>query len=152
MAENLKNTENLPKKNFEYLLAQQQEAMLKQQQTFLTNLQSILICSRQTPHSMMGSSGSSRQGTNNMSAGSSGSSRQRTNCISLNINQDKSHQRQTGDKRKHSSDDGSYDDDDRLSVTAGHDFDIIVDHQSFRVLYASFTLKHIRAEMKNSNK
>ena len=37
----------------------------KQQQTFLTNLQSILISSRQT-HSM-GSSGSSRQGINSTS-------------------------------------------------------------------------------------
>ena len=106
-------------------LAQQQEAMLKQQQTFLTNPQSFLISSRQT-HSM-GSSGPSKQGTNDMSTGSSGSSRQGTNSMSLNTNQDKSHHHQAGDKRKHPSDDESYDDDDRLSPTAGHDFDVTVD-------------------------
>ena len=33
----------------------------------------------------------------------------------------------TGVKRKHLSDDESRDDDDRLSVTAGHDFDVTVD-------------------------
>ena len=100
--------------------------MLKQQQSFLTNFQSILNSNRQTPHSMMGSSGRSRQGTNDMSTGSSGSSRPGTNSMSLNINQDKSHHHQAGDKRKHPSDYESYDDDDRLSVTAGHDFDVIV--------------------------
>ena len=105
--------------------------MLKQQQTFLTNLQSIFISSRQT-HSM-GSSGLSRQGTNDMSAGPSGSSRQGTNTLSLNINQDKSYHHQAGDKRKYPSDNESYDDDDddddddRLSVTAGQDFDVTVD-------------------------
>ena len=33
----------------------------------------------------------------------------------------------TGVKRKHLSDDESRDDDDRLSITAGHDFDVTVD-------------------------
>ena len=107
--------------------------MLKQQQTFLTNLQSILISSRQT-HSM-GSSGPSRLGTNDMSARSSGSSRQGTNSMSLNINQDKSHHHQAGDKRKHPSDDESYDDDDRLSATAGHDFDVTVDGEAEQPLF-----------------
>ena len=129
-----KNTENLFHKNFEYLLAQQQEAMLKQQQTFLTNVESILISSRQT-HSM-GSSGPSRLGTNDMSARSSGSSRQGTNSMSLNINQDKSHHHQAGDKRKHPSNDESYDDDDRLSATAGHDFDVTVDGEDELSLYS----------------
>ena len=135
----LLKTQRIFHKNFEYLLAQQQEAMLKQQQTFLTNLQSILISSRQT-HSM-GSSGPSRQGTNDMSARSSGSSRQGTNSMSLNINQDKSHHHQAGDKRKHPSDDESYDDDDddddddRLLVTGGHDFDVTVDGQDELSLY-----------------
>ena len=46
--------------------------------------------------------------------------------MSININQDKSHH-QAGDKRKHSMDDESYDDDYQLSVTAGHDFDVTVD-------------------------
>ena len=55
----------------------------KQQQTFLTNLQSILISSRQT-HSM-GSSGPSGQGTNDMSTGCSGSSRQGINSTSLKV-------------------------------------------------------------------
>lgn len=45
------NTKNLLQKNFEYLLAQQQDAMLKRQQKFLTNLQSILVSSQQR-HSM----------------------------------------------------------------------------------------------------
>ena len=108
--------------------------MLKQQQTFLTNLQSILISSRQT-HSM-GSSGPSRLGTNDMFARSSGSSRQGTNSMSLNINQDKSHHHQAGDKRKHPSDDESYDDDDRLSATAGHDFDVTVDGEDELSLYS----------------
>ena len=110
--------------------------MLKQQQTFLTNLQSIFISSRQT-HSM-GSSGLSRQGTNDMSAGPSGSSRQGTNTMSLNINQDKSYHHQAGDKRKHPSDDESYDDDDddRLSVTAGQDFDVTVDGEDELSLYS----------------
>ena len=110
--------------------------MLKQQQTFLTNLESILISSQQT-HSM-GSSGSSGQGTNDMSTGSSRSSRQKTNSMSLNLNQDKSHHHQAGDKRKHPSDDESYDhddDDDRLSVTGGHDFDVTVDGQDELSLY-----------------
>ena len=122
-----KNTENLLQKNFEYLLAQQQEAILRQQQTFLTNFQSILISSRQTPHSTMGSSGPSRQGTNDMSTRSSGSSRPGTNSMSLNINQGKSHHHQAGDKRKHPSDYESYDDNDRLSVLIGHNFDVTVD-------------------------
>ena len=66
----------------------------------------------------MGSSGSLRQGTNDMPTGSSGSSRQGTNSMSLNINQEKSHY-QAREKRKHPSDDESYDDDDDwLSVTA----------------------------------
>ena len=116
-----KNIENLLHKNFEYLLAQQQEATLKQQQNFLTNLQSILISSPQT-HSMV-SSGSSRQGINDVSAGFSRSSRQGTSTMPLNINQYKSHHHQAGNKRKHLSDDESYDDDDddddddQLSVT-----------------------------------
>ena len=131
----LKNTENLLQKNFEYLIAQQQETMLKQQQTFLTNLQSILINSQQT-HSMMESSGPSRQGTNDMSTRCSGSSRQGANSMSLNINQGKSHCHQAGDKRKHPSDDESYDDDDRLSVTAGHFFDVTVDGENELSLYS----------------
>ena len=52
-----------------------------------------------------------------MPTGSSGSSRQGTNSMSLNINQEKSHY-QAREKRKHPSDDESYDDDDWLSVTA----------------------------------
>ena len=52
-----------------------------------------------------------------MSTGSSGSSRQGTNSMSLNINQEKSHY-QAREKRKHPSDDESYDGDDWLSVTA----------------------------------
>ena len=77
----------------------------------------------------MGSSGPSKQGTNDTSTGPSGSSRQGTNSMSLDTNQDKSHHHQAGDKRKHPSDDESYDDDDddRLSATAGHDFDVTVD-------------------------
>ena len=75
---------------------------------------------------MMGSSGLSRQGTYDMFTGSSGSSIQGTNSTSLNLNQDKSHHHQAGDKRKYP-DDESYDDDDQLSVTAGHDFDVTVD-------------------------
>ena len=98
----------------------------------------------------MGSSGPSRQETNNMSTGSSESSRQGTNSMYLNINQDKSHHHQAGDKRKHLSDDESYDDDDWLSVI-GCDrdkekclFEKLKSispqlHQSFRVLNASFT-------------
>ena len=84
----------------------------------------------------MGSSGPSRQGTNDMSKGSSESSRQGTNSMSLNINQDNSHHHQAGDKRKHLSDDESYDDDDRLSATAGHDFDITVDCEDEMLLYS----------------
>ena len=54
--------------------------------------------------------------------------------MSLNLNQDKSHHHQAGDKIKHPSDDESYDDDDdddddRLLVTAGHDFDVTADGQ-----------------------
>ena len=49
----------------------------------------------------MGSSVSSRQGTNDMSTGSSGSSRQGANNRSLNKNQDKRHYHQTGDIGKH---------------------------------------------------
>ena len=71
-----------------------------------------------------------------MSAGSCGSSRQGTSSMSLNINQDKSHHHQAGDKRKHPSDDESYDDDDRLSVTAGHDFDVTVDGEDELSLYS----------------
>ena len=84
----------------------------------------------------MGSSGPSRQGTNDMPTGSNGSSRQGTNSMSLNINQDKSHHHQAGDKRKHPSDDESYNDDDRLSVTAGHDFDVTVDGEDQLSLYS----------------
>ena len=127
--ESPKNKENFFQKNFEYLLAHQQEAILKQQQTFLTNLQSILISSRQK-HSMMGSSGPPRQGTNDMSTGSSGSCRQGTNSMSLNINQDKSHHHQAGDKRRDPLDD------DRLSVTARHDFDVTVDSEDELSLYS----------------
>ena len=47
--------------------------------------------------------------------------------MSLNKNQDKRHRHQAGDQRKHPSDDESCNDDDRLSVTAGHDFDVTVD-------------------------
>ena len=112
-------------KKFGYLLAQQQQAILKQQQTFLANLQSIFISTQQT-HSMEPSD-PSRQGTNDMSKGSSGTSRQGTNSMSLNINQDKSHHHQVGDKRKHPLDDESYDDDDWLSVTAENDFDLTED-------------------------
>ena len=76
---------------------------------------SILITSPQT-HS------------NDMSTGSSGSSRQGTSSMSLNTNQDKIHH-QVSDKRNHPSDVESYDDDDRLSVTAGHDFDVTADDE-----------------------
>ena len=47
--------------------------------------------------------------------------------MSININQDKRHHHQAVDKRKHSMDDESYDDDYQLSVTAGHAFDVTVD-------------------------
>ena len=84
----------------------------------------------------MGSSGPSRQETNDMSTGSSESSRQGTNSMSLNINQDKSHHHEAGDKRKHLLDDESYDNDDWLSLTAGHDFDITVDCEDEMLLYS----------------
>ena len=58
----------------------------------------------------MGFSVPSRQGANDMSTGSSGSSRQRTNSMPLNINQDKSHHHQAGDKKGNilQSDDENY--------------------------------------------
>ena len=84
----------------------------------------------------MGSSGPSRQGTNDMSTGSSGSSRQGTKSMPLNINQGKSHHHQAGNKGKHPSDDESHDDDDRLSVTAGHDFDVTVDGEEELSFYS----------------
>ena len=117
------NIEYFLHKNLEYLLAQQQDAMLKQQQMFLT-IQSVLINSQRT-HSTK-SSGPSRQGTNDLSTGFSGSCRQGTSSTSHNKNQDKRHHNQAGDERKHPSDDENCDDDDQLSVTVGHDFDVIV--------------------------
>ena len=58
-------------------------------------------------------------------------------AMSLNKNQDKRHHHQAGDKGKHPSDDESCDDDDRLSVTAGHDFDVTVDGEDELSLYSN---------------
>ena len=56
--------------------------------------------------------------------------------MSLNINQDKSHHHQAGDKRKHPSDDHSNDDEDWLSVITGYDFDVTVDGKDELSLYS----------------
>ena len=114
--------------------------MLKQQM-FLTNIQSILVSSRQT-HSLW-SSEPSKQTTNNISTWPNGPSRQGTNSMSLNKSKDKGHHHQASGKRKHPSDDEIWDDgdddnddDDRLLVTAGHDFDVTVDGEDELSLYS----------------
>ena len=113
--------------------------MLKQQM-FLTNIQSILVSSRQT-HSLW-SSEPSKQTANNISTWSNGPSRQGTNSMSLNKNKDKGHHHQASGKRKHPSDDeicdddDDDDDDDRLLVTAGHDFDVTADGEDELSLYS----------------
>ena len=55
--------------------------------------------------------------------------------MSLNTNQDKIHH-QVSDKRNHPSDVESYDDDDRLSITAWHDFDVTADDEDELSLYS----------------
>ena len=84
----------------------------------------------------MESSGSSMQRTNDRSTGSNWSSRQRTSSMSLNINQDKNHHHEAGDRMRHPSDDENYDRDDRLSVTAEYDFAVTVDGVDEQPLYS----------------
>ena len=76
----------------------------------------------------MRSSGPSREDTNDMSIGSSGSSRLETNSMSLNINQDKSHHHQAGDKTKENICDDW--------LPSGHDFDFTVDGEDELSLYS----------------
>lgn len=77
----------------------------------------------------MGFSAPSSLGSKDLSTGSSASSSQGSNSMSNNKNQHKRHHHQVGDKRKHPSDDENCAGHDRLSVTAGHEFDITEDDE-----------------------
>ena len=77
----------------------------------------------------MGFSAPSSLGSKDLSTGSSASSSQGSNSMSNNKNQHKRHHHQAGDKRKHPSDDENCDGHDRLSVTAGREFDVTGDDE-----------------------